>query len=128
MKATPNTLIHFWIMFGEISDEQLFVQVKPGKWYKGAAPAGAPGALSTVDHQGGIGAPQWISQKKEVIKTTVVLALQVVVQDRRCFKSEISGTEVLGSVQRGRLHRSAHDAAGYKKRDKTGVGAICREL
>ena len=55
-------------------------------------------------------------------------ALQVVVQERRSFKSEISGpgTEVLGSVQRGGLHRSAHD--GYKKCDKTGVGAICREL
>ena len=65
MKAMPNIFIHFWITIGQISEEQ----AKPENWDKGAAPAGASCALSTVE--GGIGAQ---ISKKEVIKSTVVLA------------------------------------------------------
>ena len=62
----PNIFIHFWITIEQISEEQ----AKPEKWDKGAAPAGASGALSTSE-EGWIGAQ---ISKKEVIKTTVVLA------------------------------------------------------
>ena len=59
MKAMPNIFIHFWITIGQISEEQ----AKPEKWDKGAAPAGAAGALSTSE-EGGIGAQ---ISKKEVV-------------------------------------------------------------
>ena len=65
-------------------------------------------------------------RKKRLKLVVARMALQIVVKDRRCLKSGISGQKSWVQCSVADC-TSVHDD-GYKKRDKTGVGEICAGL